>query len=131
MKLLAQSIIVSSLLLGACAQQTGYTPTVDTYNDPNAHNVNQDLQQCQALAERAAGNTMQEAAIGGAVGGAVGAATGAASGAIYGDRAGTGALGGAAIGALGGAAIQGYRSDDKYKQAYRNCMRNRGHKIVD
>ncbi len=131
MKLLAKTLIISSLLLGACAQQSGYTPTVDTYNNPNAHRTNQDLKKKKELAQRAAGDTMQEAAIGGAVGGVAGAATGAAAGAIYGDEAATGAWSGAAIGAVSGAAIQGYQSDDKYKKAYANCMRNRGHNVVE
>ncbi len=131
MKSLLTLCIASSLLLGACAQQTGYRPTVDTYNDPNASRLDFDLQECEQIAQHAGGNTMKDAAIGGAVGGAVGAATGAASGAIYGNRAGTGALAGGAIGALGGAAVQGYKSDAKYKKAYRNCMRNRGHNVID
>ena len=67
------SLIAGSLLLTACASQTGWTPTVDTYNDPNAGRLNQDMQECQQLAEQA-GSTAKETLTGAAVGCLVGAA---------------------------------------------------------
>ncbi len=119
-----------SLLLSACASQTNWSPTVDPYGDPNAYRLNQDIAECQALASRASGNAYTETAKGAAVGGLVGAATGAALGAISGDP-GKGAAYGAAIGGIGGAAKQGFQSDDQYRRAYTNCMRHRGHYVIN
>ncbi len=127
-------IIVNSIILGTlvsgCASQTGWTPTVDPYGDPNAYRINQDQAECQQLARRASGGLAQETATGAAVGGLVGAATGAALGAISGDP-GKGAAYGAAIGGFGGGAKQGFQSEDRYKRAYINCMRHRGHYVLD
>lgn len=139
-KLLSKSIAISSLLLTACAQQTGWTPTVDTYGDPNAHRLQQDMQECQQLALRSSGDTVQDAAIGTGVGAVAGAATGAAVGATTGaireegdagEDAGTGAMVGGALGAAVGGVQQGYQSDSQYKKAYADCLRYRGHRVID
>lgn len=129
-KLSLTSAIVGSLLLTACASQTGWTPTVDTYNDRNAYRLNQDMAECQQLASHASGGTAKETAIGAGVGGLVGAAGGAALGAIVGNP-GTGAAIGAAAGGIGGAAKQGFSAEDTYKNAYRSCMRQRGHNVIN
>ncbi|NOQ35972.1 MAG: hypothetical protein GQ569_08755 [Methylococcaceae bacterium] len=139
-KLIAKSMILSSLLLTACAQQTGWTPTVDTYGDQNAHRLNQDMQECQQLALRSSGDTVQDAAIGTGVGAVAGAATGAAVGATSGairedgsagEDAGTGAIIGGALGAAVGGIQQGYTSDSQYQKAYADCLRYRGHRVID
>lgn len=122
-------IFASGLLLTACASQTGWTPTVDPYNDRNAYRINQDMSECQQLASHAA-SSVKETVTGAAVGGLLGAAGGAAIGAITGNP-GTGAALGAAAGGIGGGAKQGIQSDDQYKRAYTNCMRQRGHNIVN
>ncbi|MGH8582807.1 MAG: hypothetical protein ACREWG_08450 [Gammaproteobacteria bacterium] len=122
-------IIVASVGFSGCASQTGWTPTVDTYGDPNAGNLSRDMADCRYLAEQASGGTARESVTGGLIGGLVGAAGGAAIGAAVGSP-GTGAAIGAAAGGLGGAAHQGYRSEQTYKGAYSNCMRNRGHNVV-
>ncbi len=119
-----------TLFLSGCASQTGWTPTVDPYGDPNSYRINQDMEECQYLARRASGGTLEETATGAAVGGLIGAASGAALGAISGD-AGKGAAYGAAIGGFGGGAKQGFQSEDRYKRAYINCMRHRGHYVLD
>ena len=131
-KLLASTLIVSSLLLGACAQTRGYTPAVDTRTSASRTNANldRDTQECQALAEQAAGNTATESAIGAGVGGAVGAATGAVVGAVTNTDAGNDALIGGAIGGIGGAVAKGYQSNSQYKSAFNDCMSNRGHRVV-
>ncbi|WP_198246816.1 glycine zipper family protein [methane-oxidizing endosymbiont of Gigantopelta aegis] len=123
-------VLISSLLLSACASQTGWSPTVDPYGDPNAYRLNQDMAECQQLAARASGNVYTETAKGAAVGGLVGAAAGAALGAISGDP-GKGAAYGATIGGIGGASKQGFESDEQYRRAYINCMRHRGHYVVN
>lgn len=122
--------MLGSLMLAGCASQTGWTPTVDTYNDANAANLNQDMAECQQLASQASGGTAKETAIGAGVGGLIGAAGGAALGAIIGNP-GTGAAIGAAAGGIGGASQQGMQSESHYKSAYSNCLRGRGHKVIN
>lgn len=123
------TVLVGGVLLSACASQTGWTPTVDPYNDPNAYRINQDMAECRQLAESASGGTAKEAAIGAGVGGLVGAAGGAVVGAFTGNP-GAGAAIGAAAGGFGGAAKQGFSAEDKYKSAYNNCMSGRGHRVI-
>jgi hypothetical protein len=129
-KLTTSFVFAGGLLLSACASQTGWTPTVDTYNDPNAYRISQDMAECKDLASHASGGTAKESAIGAGVGGLIGAAGGAAIGAITGSP-GTGAAIGAAAGGIGGGAKQGFESESDYKRAFSNCMRNRGHRIVN
>ncbi len=129
-KLSTGIIFISSILISGCYSQGGWTPTVDSYNDPNAYRINQDMAECKDLATHASGGTAKETAIGAGVGGLIGAAGGAALGAIAGSP-GTGAAIGAAAGGIGGGAKQGFESEAQYKRSYSNCMRNRGHHIVN
>jgi uncharacterized protein YcfJ len=124
------TMISSSLLFSACASQTNWSPTVDPYGSPNAYRINQDLAECRQLALQASGGTTTETAKGAVVGGLIGAASGAAIGAISGNP-GAGAAYGAAAGTFGGGAKQGFESEDTYKRAYGNCMRHRGHYIIN
>ena len=121
--------LVAAVVLSACASQTGWTPTVDAYNDPNAFRIDQDSAECKQLAAKAAGGTARETATGAVTGGLVGAAGGAVIGAFTGNP-GRGAAIGAAAGGLGGAAKQGFSSEERYKNAYNNCMVGRGHKVI-
>lgn len=131
MKTLSISIIfIGGALISGCYSQGGWTPTVDSYNDPNAYRINQDMAECKDLASHASGGTAKETLIGAGVGGLIGAAGGAALGAIAGSP-GTGAAIGAAAGGIGGGAKQGFESEGQYKRAYSNCMRNRGHRVVN
>jgi outer membrane lipoprotein SlyB len=123
-------IVFGSFFLSACATQTGWTPTIDSYNDANAFRLNQDMTECQQLAERASGGTAQQAATGAAGGALIGAAGGAILGAIFGNP-GTGAAAGAASGGIGGATRQGLNAEAQYKHAYSNCLRGRGHHVVN
>ncbi len=123
-------IFVSALILSACYTQGGYTPTVDSYNDPNAYRMNQDMEECRQLAQHSAGgSTVKETAIGAGVGGLVGAAGGAVVGAFTGNPA-AGAAIGAAAGGFGGAAKQGFSSEDRFRNAYNQCMSGRGHNVI-
>ncbi len=122
-------VFVSSLLLTACASQTGWTPTVDAYNDPNAFRIGQDMAECKQLAAQASGGTAEETAVGAGAGGLLGAAFGAVIGAFTGN-AGAGAAIGAVTGGLGGATKQGFTAEDHYRNAYNNCMSGRGHRVV-
>lgn len=116
--------------LSGCATQTGWAPTVDSYNDRNAYRLNRDAYECQQLASQASNGTVKETAIGAGVGGLIGAAGGAALGAILGN-AGTGAAIGAVAGGIGGASKQGVQAEDNYKRAYSSCLRQRGHTVIN
>ncbi|MGR9099540.1 MAG: glycine zipper family protein [Gammaproteobacteria bacterium] len=119
-----------ALIVSACATQTGWRPTVDPYGNPNSGRLSQDMYECDMLAHQASGGTFKETAKGAAVGGLIGAAGGAALGAIAGHP-GKGAAIGATVGGFGGGAKEGFGSEDRYKQAYRNCLRHRGHYVLD
>jgi hypothetical protein len=54
--------------IAGCASYGNWRPTVDPYNDPNAHRIQQDLAECQQLAKQASGGTFEEAVKGGLVG---------------------------------------------------------------
>lgn len=123
------AILISTLILTACYSYGGYQPTVDTYNDPNAYRLNQDMAECRQLAQQSSGGTVKETAIGAGVGGLVGAAGGAVVGAFTGNPA-AGAAIGAAAGGLGGAAKQGFTAEDRFRNAYNQCMSNRGHNVI-
>jgi len=103
---------------------------VDTYNDPNVARLNQDMVECRALAQRVSGYTPREVGEGAIVGGAIGAATGAAIGAVFGTP-GKGAAVGAAAAGIGGGTYKGLEAEAKYKRAYSDCLRQRGHKVLD
>ncbi len=123
-------VLCASVLLSACASQSGWSPTVDTYNDPRAQYISQDQADCRQLAQQASGGTAQNAVTGTVVGGLLGAAAGAAIGAAAGN-AGTGAAIGAAAGGIGGGTHGGFSSEQDYQSAYRTCMRNRGHNVLN
>lgn len=128
------SIASIALLLTACASggiQSFGAPsaTIDVANDPNAYRLQQDQYDCQQIAEQNA-SALKEGAKGAAVGGLGGAAGGAALGAIAGD-AGKGAAIGAAVGVLGGAATQAYSGNAEKNRIYKNCLRQRGHPVIN
>jgi outer membrane lipoprotein SlyB len=123
-------VLASALAVGGCATYGGYQPTVDTTHDANAQSISRDRAECQQLAKQASGGTARQAATGGVVGGLLGAAAGAAIGAATGNPGKGAAIGGAA-GGIGGGAYKGLSADEAYKQAYGDCMRNRGHTVVD
>jgi outer membrane lipoprotein SlyB len=128
-KLTASIVFIGVTLLSGCYSAGGWTPTVDTYNDPNAYRMNQDMAECQQLASQASGGTAKETAVGAGTGALLGAAAGAIIGAFAGN-AGTGAAIGAASGGFGGGAYKGLSTEDRYKNAYNNCMSGRGHKVI-
>ncbi|MFQ5449652.1 MAG: glycine zipper family protein [Nitrospinaceae bacterium] len=121
---------LTSLILTGCASRTGWTPTVDPYNDPNAAYIERDKMECRQLAKQASGDTAMETGKGALIGGALGAAAGAAIGAAVGSP-GRGAAIGAAAGGIGGGAHEGFGAEDQYKRTYLNCMRNRGHNVIN
>jgi len=128
-KLTISSVFIGSILLSGCYSYGGYQPTVDSYNDPNAYRINQDMAECKQLADQASGGTAKETTIGAGTGALLGAAGGAIIGAFTGSP-GMGAAIGAAGGGFGGGAYKGLSTEEKYKSSYNNCMSGRGHKIV-
>lgn len=122
-------ILVSVVVLTGCASQ-GWSPTVDPYGDPNAANIERDTVECRQLAKNAAGGVAKEAGKGTLIGGAIGAAAGAALGAAVGSP-GTGAAIGAATGGFGGAAHRGFGAENDFKNAFKQCMTGRGHRVIN
>jgi len=122
-------VFASAIIATGCATYGGYQPTIDTYNDPNIGRIEQDKAECDVLAKQA-GSVGTNTLKGAGVGALIGAAGGAALGAVIGNPA-TGAAAGAAIGGIGGGASQGISGDKDYKQAFNNCMRNRGHNVIN
>jgi uncharacterized protein YcfJ len=118
-----------TLANAGCATYGGYHPVVDTQGDPNVANVPRDEADCRELARQASG-TAGQAVTGGLVGGLLGAATGAAVGAAAGSP-GKGAAIGAAAGGVGGGTYKGIEADQDYQSAFRTCMRNRGHNVIN
>ena len=129
-KLLSVSTICCCFLFSACATQTGWSPTVDPYGDPNADRLNQNYDECKQLALQASGGTATQTATGTVIGGLIGAASGALIGVISGNPA-RGAAYGGAIGGIGGGVKKGFEAEGGYKKAYNNCMRHRGHYILN
>jgi outer membrane lipoprotein SlyB len=123
------ALLVASML-GGCVNQSTWTPTVDTYGDSRAQYVTQDTQECRELAMQVSGSSTRKAVEGGAIGGLIGAAAGAAIGAAF-HSPGTGAAVGAAAGGLGTGTVMGVRSNEQFKQAFDQCMRNRGHTVLN
>jgi outer membrane lipoprotein SlyB len=124
------TLLLVCFVLFGCATYSDWKPTVDSYNDPNAGRIPQDLAECKQLSSQASGDGAEETVKGAAVGGLIGAAGGAALGVISGD-AGTGAALGAALGGFGGGAKQGFEADSTYKKIFIKCMRNRGHNVLN
>jgi outer membrane lipoprotein SlyB len=118
------------LLATGCVTQQPWTPTVDTFNNSNSQFVSRDLEECRRLAHNVSGDASREALTGAVTGGLVGAGAGAAIGAAFGS-AGRGAAVGAAAGGIGNAARRGTQSENAFRQAYVNCMRQRGHTIIN
>ena len=129
-KKLALATLIISLVIAGCASQSGWRPTVDPYNDPHADMMEADFRECDSLAREVAGNTAEEVAEGAFVGGMIGAAFGAIFGAIFGDP-GTGAAIGASVGGFEGGTGRGFSAEEHFQRAYVNCMRNRGHNVIN
>lgn len=115
--------------LAACASYGSWRPVVDSANEKNFQKLEQDFVECRSLAQQAA-----DALSGGAQGAAIGALGGAAGGAILGAITGvpaTGAALGAAAGAAGGGTTGALTAEAEFKRAYSNCMRQRGHAVIN
>jgi len=114
-----------------CASaQSNWTPTVDTYGSSRAQYLSADMWDCRQLATQTSGSPAGSAARGALRGGAVGAAGGAALGAAFGN-AGRGAAVGAAAGGIGRGVQQANASETQFRRAFSNCLRARGHNVLN
>ena len=124
------SALAAALALAGCVNQNTWSPTVDPYTDPNAARLGVDESQCRQIATQSSGGSLQETGKGALLGGLLGAAAGAAIGAAAGD-AGMGAAIGAAAGGFGGGAYGSSKSSQGFQQVFTNCMRERGHTVLN
>ena len=121
---------VSAFVLASCESKSQWSPTVDTYGNSRAQYLSRDMEECRVLARSASGDTTEETVRGAGIGAFAGAAGGAIIGAMVG-RPGRGAALGAAAGAAGGGAFSGTQTEQQFKQAFSNCMRERGHNVIN
>lgn len=124
-------ILVFSFLLATAAAAQSWTPTVDTIGNERAQYLSRDMAECRSMAQQASGGSGAGQAARGAVrGGAVGAAGGAAMGAILGN-AGRGAALGAVAGGVTRGVSQSSSSEAEFRRAFSNCLRGRGHNVLN
>ena len=128
----ALSVVALQLLFSVtCATaQSNWSPTVDTFGSSRAQYLSRDQWECRELAMQSSGSTTGSAARGALRGGAVGAAGGAAIGAALGN-AGRGAAVGAAAGGIGRGVQQASASETAFRRAFSNCLRARGHNVIN
>jgi outer membrane lipoprotein SlyB len=117
-------------LLAGCATTQPWTPVVDTYGNSRAQFVHRDTEECRQMARQVSGHSPNQAARGAVTGGLIGAAGGAALGAALGN-AGRGAAIGAAAGGIGQGVRSGAGAERNFQQAFNNCMRGRGHNVLN
>ncbi len=123
-------LFVGVFLLAGCESTSQWSPTVDTYGNSRAQYLSGDMEECRALARSASGDTTEETVRGAGIGAFAGAAGGAILGAMVGSPA-RGAALGAAAGGIGGGAIMSERTEEQFKQEFSNCMRERGHNVIN
>lgn len=122
------TLLVLAALATGCASMSGWQPIVDPRLDQHPDTAQRDMGECKALAAQASDIT-KEVALGAGVGAVTGAAGGAAVGAVAGSAA-TGAAGGAIL-AIPVGLWEGYQANETFKRAFKTCMRQRGHTIVN
>jgi outer membrane lipoprotein SlyB len=130
------AVSVGFALLSGCAttSQTQWTPTVDTYGSSRAQYLSRDTEECRSLAMRASGSISEQTTQGVVSGGLIGAAGGAAIGGILGgsrSSLGRGAALGAVTGAMAGGAGSSAQTEADFQRAFRNCLRQRGHNVIN
>lgn len=124
-------LCLAALLQAAPAfAQRNWTPVIDTYGSSRAQFVSRDMEDCRVLAERAGGDSVGQGTRGVVRGGLVGAAGGAAIGGALGN-AGRGAAVGAAAGGISQGVGRASQSNEQFRQAYRSCMQQRGHRVLN
>lgn len=130
MRQILSILVLQMMVASGCAAQSNWSPTVDTFGNSRAQYTSRDMEECRALARSASGSAGGAATRGAVQGGLVGAAGGAALGAALGN-AGRGAAVGAAAGGVGRGAQQASQSEANFQRAFSNCMRSRGHNVLN
>ena len=131
MKRILAAFAVSLVAGTTCAwAQSNWTPTVDTFGSSRSQYLSRDMWECRELASNTSGSAGGSAVRGALRGGAVGAAGGAAIGAAFGN-AGRGAAVGAAAGGISRGSQQANASEAQFRRAFSNCLRARGHNVID
>jgi hypothetical protein len=121
--------VVVALLTG-CASQSNWQPHIDLGNDRHRYTLQTDLQQCKELALQASNTgNLTERGKDAAIGGGTLAAGGCAIGSVFGS-CGAGAAVGATVGGLGGLVFGSYEDEKRFKAAYKQCLWNRGHSVI-
>jgi len=115
------------IAFGGCTSNSAWKPIVDPYNDPNATRIAQDEQECAVLAKQA--GDPEASSSDSAVTGGLARVAGAAVSAVVGNPV-AGAVIGAASGGVG-AAVSKPGAEMDYRNALSNCMRQRGHKVIN
>ena len=128
MRRVGSMVVIYFLFATACAAQSGWTPTVDTFGSSRAQYLPRDQAECRELARQTSGGTGGSAVRGAVTGGAVGAAGGAAVGAIMGN-AGRGAALGAAVGGRAGRSAAGASAAQFSRPP--DLLRTRGHNVIN
>ena len=123
-------LLASVLVLAGCESTSQWSPTVDTYGNSRAQYLSRDMEECRALARNASGDTTGQTARGAGIGALAGAAGGAIIGSMAG-RPGRGAALGAAAGGAGGGIYSNRQTESTFKQAFSNCLRQRGHNVIN
>ena len=123
------TLLILSALATGCASTSGWRPVVDPRMDKSPDTVQRDMFECKTLADQASDIT-KEVGMGPAVGAVTGAAGGAAVGAVAGSAAAAGAAGGAIL-AIPAGLWEGYQANENFKLAFKRCMRQRGHTLVN
>jgi outer membrane lipoprotein SlyB len=118
-----------SILFLISATYVWAEPVVDPASIKNQDKYYSDRSECTRLAKNNSGD-WKNAAKDTVIGAGVGAGTGALIGAI-GGSVGKGAGIGAVIGGVGGGGRAVYKSNKNYNSIYRNCMRDRGYKVLN
>src|SRR5262245_65084 len=126
----ACTALLGGLIAAGCVNQNTWTPTVDAYGDPNAWRLSQDEAQCRQLAMSVSGSSTKRTAEGAGIGALLGAAAGAAIGAAAHDP-GIGAAIGAGVGGSAGGGYEAFESNSAFKRAYEQCLRERGHAVLN
>ncbi len=122
--------LMAIVLVSGCAGYGRYTPTVDPYGDARADRIDQDLYECRGLAHQASVYSSDETAHRAVTGAFWGALIGGLFGAAVGEP-GAGVAIGATTGAVGGGLQGEMNAEQRYVWTYRNCMRNRGHNVLN
>jgi len=114
----------------SASAQSNWTPAVDTFGSSRAQYLARDQWECRELAMQTSGTRTGAATRGAVRGGAVGAAGGAALGAAFGN-AGRGAAVGAAAGGIGRGVQQSNAAEAEFRRVFSNCLRSRGHNVLN